>query len=804
MWRYDSARGAASPHALPAKLTWQWSRRLPHSQPAWPKTQTKLQFDTAPQPVVAGHRLFVPSNVTDTVTAYDTRSGNELWRFYADAPIRFAPVASDGSIFFVSDDGHLYSLDSEGKLNWRFNGGPGRRSVLGNRRLVSSWPARGGPVLHEGRMFFAASIWPFMGIFVHAVDPNTGDAMWTNSGDGTNYTVHPHGAPSFGTVVPQGHLAAVGDALIVPGGRSTPAVYDADSGAMRHFQYDKKAGGHDVTAAGNTYFVAGATYDLASGDRLTTGCPVVADDRVLVYVVGEEATGLSAESQPTTQTVTDRRGAGSEQRKLVRRQQFKTTLHLLPGGVFIKAGDTLYSAGIGRVAAYKLPEGGDPVWSGAFEGEAVSMLAGDDRLFVVTEQCVIHCFGADPVEAPVLHDPQEATLPEAASQWSEMAERIRREIGGEGYALALGIGSGGLIDALLAQTRLYVVAIDQDASNIESFRRRMTAAGHYGRRVSALVGDPKSFPFPPYFANLLVSEDPVGNGLLTSGAVAACYRSLRPYGGAAVWGLSAAEHTLLESTVKASPLPNASVRWADGLFWLVREGALPGSDDWTHQYANAAQTVVSRDQLVKAPLGLLWFGGASHEGVLPRHGHGPSPQVAGGRVIIEGADMLRAVDVYTGRVLWEASLPGLGTFYDNTSHQPGAGEVGSNYVTLADRIYVAYGAKLLELDARTGDSLPGLEVPGPSDETPNWGSLSVSGTISWPPRPPWRWANRPIRAIPLPATPNTGTSSLGTQRGVTWQARTQVLAGPMPSLTTQPGNRVSPESGMATTTIGPS
>jgi outer membrane protein assembly factor BamB len=727
MWRYDSARGAASPHALPAKLTRQWSRRLPRSQPAWPETQTKLQFDAFPQPVVAGHRILVPSNATDTVTAYDTRSGHELWRFYADAPVRFAPVAWDGSIFFVSDDGHLYCLDSAGKLNWKFNGGPGRRSVLGNRRLVSSWPARGGPVLHEDRVFFAASIWPFMGIFIHAVDPHTGAALWTNSGDGTNYTVHPHNAPSFGTVVPQGHLAAVDDALIVPGGRSTPAVYDASSGALRHFEYDKKAGGHDVTAARGSYFVAGATYSLANGERVAAGRPVVADDRVLVYVDGDEATGLSADSQATTRTVRDRRGAEAQQRRVSRQQLFKTTLHNLPGKVFIKAGENLYAAGAGRVAAYQLPEGGGPVWSDVFEGEAASMLAGDGRLFVVTDKCVIHCFGADPVEAPVLHNPQEVALPEVDNLWSEVAEPIHRQIGGDGYALAMGIGTGDLIGALLARTRLYVVAIDPDASKVDAFRRRMTVAGHYGSRVSALAGDPASFPFPPYFANLLVSEDPVGNGLVTSDGIAACYRSLRPYGGAAVWGLSAAEHPTLVSTVKALNLPNATVRQADGLTWLVREGALPGSDDWTHQYANAAQTVASRDQLVKAPLGILWFGGASHEGVLPRHGHGPSPQVAGGRVIIEGADMLRAVDVYTGRVLWQISLPGLGTFYDNTSHQPGAGEVGSNYVTLADRIYVVYGTKLLELDARTGDHVRQLELQGSSDEPPNWGSLSVCG-----------------------------------------------------------------------------
>ena len=90
----------------------------------------------------------------------------------------------------------------------------------------------------------------------------------------------------------------------------------------------------------------------------------------------------------------------------------------------------------------------------------------------------------------------------------------------------------------------------------------------------------------------------------------------------------------------------------------VRRGALPGAGSWTHQYANAEQTAVSRDKLVKVPLGLLWFGGPSHEGILPRHGHGPSPQVAGGRLFIEGADMLRAVDVYTGRMIWQRELQG--------------------------------------------------------------------------------------------------------------------------------------------------
>ena len=123
-----------------------------------------------------------------------------------------------------------------------------------------------------------------------------------------------------------------------------------------------------------------------------------------------------------------------------------------------------------------------------------------------------------------------------------------------------------------------------------------------------------------------------------------------------------------------------------------------------------AQTAVSRDKLVKAPLGLLWFGGPGHEGILPRHGHGPSPQVAGGRLFIEGADMLRAVDVYTGRMIWQRELQGFGSYYNTTAHFAGAGEIGSNYVSLPDRVYAVHGTKILELDAATGTTLKSLAL----------------------------------------------------------------------------------------------
>src|SRR5205807_3870975 len=135
------------------------------------------------------------------------------------------------------------------------------------------------------------------------------------------------------------------------------------------------------------------------------------------------------------------------------------------------------------------------------------------------------------------------------------------------------------------------------------------------------------------------------------------FGSLRPFGGVACLPMPKEDRARLLPLLANGALPQAHCR--DGGEWLLlsRDGPLPGSANWTHEHADAANTRVSKDTLVKAPLGVLWFGGPSDRGILPRHGHGPQPQVIDGRLIIEGVNMLRAIDIYTGRLLWETELP---------------------------------------------------------------------------------------------------------------------------------------------------
>jgi outer membrane protein assembly factor BamB len=172
-FRNDAGRTAASPEELPEPLHLQWIRELGAPRPAFP-LEVRLLFDASYEPVVAGKTMFVPSMVNDSVTALDTETGSERWRFYAEGPVRFAPVFREGKVYFVADDGYLYCLNAaDGQQLWKFRGlGEGRqdRKLLGHGRLISLWPARGGPVLADGIIYFAAGLWPSDGVFVHALD----------------------------------------------------------------------------------------------------------------------------------------------------------------------------------------------------------------------------------------------------------------------------------------------------------------------------------------------------------------------------------------------------------------------------------------------------------------------------------------------------------------------------------------------------------------------------------------------------------------------------------------------------------
>lgn len=807
MWRHDANRTAATAEQLPADLALRWTRVHPARVPVWDDilNQDLMPYDRVFEPVVLGGRLFVGFNDRDKVVALDLRSGRELWTFYADGPVRLAPVAWRDHLYFASDDGHLYCLRAEdGSLRWKFRGAPAPRKALGNRRVISAWPARGGPVLRDGTIYFAASIWPFMGTFLHALDAATGRVVWTNDGTGASFIKQPHNAPAFAGVAPQGALVATEKYLVVPGGRSVPAVFDRRTGEQVHFRIaegGKGTGGSFVVANETDFFVhtrgrGVLAFDLPTGKKGDFALcePVLSGDTLFSlqehpaalarlrraqekvasaeYVLtratsgfriveeGEESTSSKkpAVTPESARQELAKAKAALEQEKQAQADAYhgpviqalgsdrKVLWELpVPGtGDLIRAGNRLYLGAGDRVLAVDLPQDGAAArlaWSAATGAPVARLLAAQGHLIVVTADGRILAFGAGDQPAATW---QEKFTPPAADPAA--GQRVRALLAGtdvgDGYALCFGLGDGRTLDALLAGTRLQITVVEPDGARVEAARRRYDAAGHYGTRVSLHAGDARQYQAPPYIASLVVVGDEAAARLADPGQLAAMYESVRPYGGVLWIPGAGASVGVTTARLAAAGLPKARVAATPHGTVVVREGALPGAADWTHQYGNVANTVKSNDRIVRLPLGVLWFGGNTHHDVLPRHGHGPSEQVVGGRLFIEGMDCLSARDVYTGRVLWKTPLPNLGTYgvyWDATHlestlttlysqvHIAGANARGTNYVATADEVYVVTGSECQVLDSRTGRIGRTIRLPAQAGEAkaPEWGYLGL-------------------------------------------------------------------------------
>ena len=918
-WRGDARRSATTAAELPGKLSLHWKLSLPGLEPAWPD-QPRLAFDVCYQPVIAGGRIFLSSSRNDSVSSYSLEDGSLHWRFFAGGPVRFAPFAASGKLYFSSDDGYLYCLDAgDGNLLWRYRGGPSSRKVTGNGRIVSSWPARGAPVVRDGKVFFGAGIWPFMGTYVHCLDAEDGTPVWTNSADGALYLDQPHNSPAFGGLAPQGYLAATGDRILVPNGRAIPACLDGKTGELLYYNLSKNAKkeSYHVSTTGGVFLNSGLLYDLNGGARIKGtlsqdaaldsgaiysaavvqkeekgkknarlqlrelrlgnrirfdrnnfhlrwadrrrgatyevsvrgakvekfvkiskskaaeelelisyvvpnkhknfagksveagilsyrdsllpasllgkegGKPVETICRAAVYLdpanwtckvetgiplsavkaTGKKKPGLGGlGALPTGKFERiSARGRLVEVEKLrnvdgeISRQVLfrklprglKRQLELSPswrfvqalaskpaagaeGALTVRAGNRVYVACEGTLLAFDIPSAKPTAkkrprfaWKKKLQGVPGALACSDGYLLVATEAGKIFCFGGEREEAPIVRNEAGRPLPGQGQLPPALAGLLKDHPPGEGYCLVDGGGSLELIQGLMAHTRFRLLVFEESPQKLASLRRKLDRAGQYGTRVSVYPGTAGSFALPPYLAKLVIHKGSKEGTRLSAEAIAVLFNTLRPYGGVAFFQGGTLSRQELEDAARAQSLAGAEIKVAGESLTLHRRGPLPRSGSWTHQYGDGANSNLSRDSLVRAPLGVLWFGGASNTRLLPRHGHGPRHLVVGGRIIIEGPDVLRSLDVYTGRLLWEAEFPGLGNAYDNSSHQPGANAIGSNYVATADAVYVLYGKACLKLDPKTGEVVSRIQFgdDGASPRPQHLGFIGVHDEV---------------------------------------------------------------------------
>lgn len=743
MWRYDAGRTAASPESLPDALTLLWTREGTPRVQAWddPLNLDLMTYDRLFEPIVMGGRMFVGHSDSDKLVALDAATGKELWSVYADAPVRLPPVGWQGHVYFTSDDGRLYCVEGEtGKLKWQFAGAAGPRKVVGNHRLVSAWPARGGAVVRDGKVYFASSIWPFMGVFIYCLDAETGSVEWVNDSTGSSYIKQPHSAPSFAGVGPQGPLVATTNDLIVPGGRSVPAVFDRATGKLRYFELNaggKGSGGSFVVANDAAFFV----HTRLRGVREFN----VADGLKTAFMPNEPVLdGELVYSAETTKEGANVVRAYNAERTVVWEISADGT------GDLILAGNKLFAAGAEALSAIQLPAANaDPAtpavaWFTSAPTKTQRLLAADGKLFAVTADGSIHAYGTATESSAAVAIVHAVPVRQAAvvSEQVTLAESLLSAGDPQGYALWFGAADERLVSAVAAKSSFVQLAVvDEDAARVDRLRRSWDNAGLYGR-VTAHAGTPAGFDASPYVAHMIFVGQELSVSLCSdSKQLAKIYESVRPYGGTMQLLAVGEDRQKLADAIANAQLEKAEISMTDRGVVVTRVGSLPGAADWTHLHGDIGNTRKSNDARVKLPLGVLWFGGSSNMDVLPRHGHGPPQQVVNGRLIIQGMDSLSARDVYTGRVLWKREFRDLGTFdvyYDatykdtpldpayNQVHIPGANARGTNYVVTEDRIYLIEGAVCRLLDPATGDVLQTIELPQDDLQNPReWSYIGV-------------------------------------------------------------------------------
>jgi outer membrane protein assembly factor BamB len=746
------------------------------------KNSSNVNYDDAYRVVASGKVACFSASGENRVYAIDSERGEILWTLELEAAPRLAPTIWKNRVYLGADDGRVHCLDLQtGHMIWRFDAAPSNRRVLGLGRFGSVWPVRAGVMIEKGVAYFTAGLFPSEGIFLFALDAVTGKLRYRRSLAGTG-----NGGPSpQGYPLSDGHSLYLTSRMAptrldLATGRELPFSTPFPEVDKSH-QYRFYNGG-TYAQIWKKQIVYGQAALLAYDPQKTwkdkygrekfgeltfnwfnarralfhDGMAWIATDHHLLAVKQDKLPELAktlcrefeeaykehrVASVESSLAKIEEVGADTAQAQAIREGTLKWSMEgyqkkwppvrdalfeefateckwmtpLKANETMAMAGDVLYLGGEDRVIALDSVNG-EILWKEETNSRVRGLAIADGRLYVSTIDGVVRCFGTGKKNAKALAGSPQAGNMDART--GKLAETILDAThADQGYCLVVGGGDGRLAAALAERSRLIVEVIDEDARKIASGRQFLLGRKLHGGRVNLVQGSPNQLPYPPYNFNLVIDLNSLAES--QEGKASELARVTRPIGGTLVLaGKVKGPPKELQEMIQSKELDVVSTK---GLF-VLRRGKIPGSANWSHNYATAGNTYCSEDKAVKGPFGILWYGEPGPRQRLDRHARGPVPLVIDGIVFLTGYDLVMAYDVYNGTKYWERWIPGI------TRQDLPVGT--SNLVADSKSLFVvADNKRCLQLDRLTGKTLRVYEAAQIGGKPGNWGWIAQSGGI---------------------------------------------------------------------------
>jgi len=738
-YRANSQRSGIAKETLQLPLRLLWTHHSPYEPvPAWPEMPAQQDYwhsiaelnptntyDRAYHVVVAGNLLYYSSSADDTVNCLNAATGKKVWTFYTEGPVRLAPTLHKGRVYFGSDDGRVYCLYGKtGQVAWTYRPTTIDRRIPGNSRIISTWPIRSGIVIHDNTAYFCAGIFPRQGVYLCAVHADTGQEIWQRETD----------------VSSQGYLLGSPKYLYVPTGRTAPVAYERQTG--------KKLG--TVGSGGGCFAVvlddmlvhgAGEKGQIqisksSSREGIVSqpGLRLIARGPMLYILQKDAIIALNrAEYLRLSQQINailkvrERQRTDAQKQALAKLNRERQACVLWKVScaetyAMIMAGDTLYTGGNNKVTAYSTKQG-KRLWTAPVDGKAHGLSVARGCLFVSTDQGKVHCFGADQghAAAPILSASDFSPWP--ADRHSAACEQMARDILQQsavtrGYCLLLGLDKAQLAYELARQSDLHVLAIDPDARKVSRARTQLSQTGLYGQRIAVHQGRLEDLPYQDYCANLIVCQLDASTDSVPSEAKE-LKRLLRPGQGRLILTQSGAQGFAHRLEAWAGHAFSDVRVWTDqAQSWaLAQRPELSGIGQWTHLYADPANSACSGETHITDTLQLAWFGKPGPRKITDRHHRSMSPLWQNGQLFIYGDERIISADAYNGTVLWELPVPG--------SRRLGMMNDCGNMCVSGDTVYIAAGDQCWLIDVDSGMCKKKFPTPASVAQS-HWGYIATA------------------------------------------------------------------------------